>query len=176
MFEFRHSQLRDIDYMEQIATDAKALLKSKGISQWQRGTYPDRALFLRDVDEGIGYVVSDGDAVAAICAVTFTDEAAYRGLTGGEWLTDNNSLYATIHRSASAKEYHGKHVIQELFAAAAKMAKERGAVSIRIDTHPDNISMQRALAAFGFVKCGELILPDGDEEGDLRYGYEYLIQ
>lgn len=39
---FRKSELKDIDQMVRIAEEGKALLRSKGINQWQRGTYPDR--------------------------------------------------------------------------------------------------------------------------------------
>ena len=43
--EFRRSQLGDLDQIVRIAEDAKAFLRSSGVNQWQRGTYPDRALF-----------------------------------------------------------------------------------------------------------------------------------
>lgn len=175
MIEFRNSTLLDIDRMVQIAEDAKALLKSKGVSQWQRGTYPDRDLFLRDAEEKIGYVLAEGNEVLAICAVTFSDEEGYRHLLCGQWNTPNDAMYATIHRSAVAKKQQGKNLSGLLFRQVAKMAKTKGAVSIRIDTHPDNRTMQNALIRAGFKKCGEFLIPDGDEAGDLRFGYELCL-
>lgn len=52
------------------------------------------------------------------------------------------------------------------------MAWENQADSVRVDTHPENLTMQRALERAGFTNCGELVLLSGDEVGDLRYGYE----
>ncbi len=172
---FRHSKISDISSMVQIAEDAKALLKSQKINQWQRGTYPDEKLFIQDVHDSIGYVVEKESDVVAMCAVTFTDEACYREITDGKWLTKDDTLYATIHRSAVARSLHGNGIIGFLFNEVAKLAKSCGAESIRIDTHPENMAMQRALAKAGFEKCGQFYLTEGDEAGDLRYGYEKRV-
>lgn len=56
------------------------------------------------------------------------------------------------------------------------MAWEKGTESIRIDTHPENLTMQKTLKRAGFQRCGELVLLSGDEAGDLRYGYELKKQ
>lgn len=175
MLEFRKSVMADTEAMAEIAAQGKALLKSKGISQWQRGTYPDLTIFQKDVEEGIGYVIADGDVIAAVCAITFTDEEDYRHLDTGSWLTGEDALYATIHRSAVALSHQGKNISGFLFAETAMLARERGAESIRIDTHPDNKTMQKTLLRAGFVKCGEFILGAGDEVGDLRWGYELKV-
>lgn len=175
MVTFRKSKLEDIDQMVRIADDGKAFLKSQGINQWQRGTYPDRDLFIQDVGDGIGYVLSDGDEVLAVCAVTFTDEESYRNLTSGKWMTADEAKYATIHRGAVAMERHGEHLSTRLFEAVAEMAKGECAVSVRADTHPENVIMQGALKRAGFQMCGEFYILEGDEAGDLRYGYELLL-
>ena len=47
--EFRRSQIGDLDQIVRIAEDAKAFLRASGVSQWQRGTYPDRALFASEI-------------------------------------------------------------------------------------------------------------------------------
>ncbi len=161
--------------MSVIADEAKARLKEKGVNQWQRGTYPDRSLFIQDVADGIGYVVVDDDEVLAQCAITFTDELSYRHLTSGSWLTPADARYATIHRSAVSRKHQGNNYSGYLFAETAKLAKENQALSIRIDTHPDNLTMQHTLERAGFVKCGTLILQDGDEIGDPRLAYELLL-
>ena len=175
MCVFRKSTINDIDSIVQIANDAKELLKSNGINQWQRGTYPDRQLFIQDIEDGIGYVVEEEDEVVAICAVTFTEEASYRHLVSGSWQTSDDDIYATIHRAAVAREHQGRGITKFLFNAVAELAVEEGAVSVRADTHPDNGAMNRALEKAGFHKCGEFYIQEGDEAGDLRYGYEQVI-
>lgn len=170
---FRKSVEKDLSQIEEIAENAKLLLKQEGVSQWQKGTYPDRERFLQDIEEGIGYVVEEADELVAVCAVTFTEEPAYCNLSGS-WLIDS-SVYATIHRSAVSYKHIGKHVITFLFDSVSSLAKDQNFKSIRIDTHPDNLRMQKALERSGFIKCGELFLTSGDEAGDLRFGYEKLI-
>lgn len=169
---FRRSTEKDLDQMEAIANEGKALLKASGIPQWQRGTYPDRALFAKDIEEGIGYVVSEGGTVLSVCAVTFTDEESYRNLTEGSWLTPDGAPYATIHRCAVSAAHRGKHVAGFMFKSAAEFAKQHGAPGLRADTHPENLRMQRALESAGFKKCGRITLIGGDEDGDPRLGYE----
>lgn len=145
MFEFRRSTPADIDRMGEIAQEGKALLKERGISQWARGNYPSRELFEQDMKDGIGYVVAEGDEPVAVCAVTLTEEACYNELRDGQWLTPVHCLYATVHRGAVARKHQGRGVTQVLFAGAAELARQAGAVSVRADTHPDNIAMQRSL-------------------------------
>lgn len=161
--------------MTAIADAGKARLKGLGINQWQRGTYPDRSLFIQDVYDGIGYVVAEGDEVLAICAVTYTDELAYRHLLSGAWSTSDDAKYATVHRGAVSPRHQGKKLFSFLLSEAAKMAKENDCVAVRADTHPDNFTMQRSMERAGFVKCGEFNILEGDEAGDLRYAYEIVF-
>ena len=174
--EFRQSRIGDIDQIVRIAEDAKAFLRSCGVSQWQRGTYPDRELFESDVASGIGYVMADGDRVCAVCAVTFDDEPSYRRLVKGAWLTGIEAAYATIHRSAVASECRGQGVAGRLFASVCDLAARRGVGSVRVDTHPDNRAMRAALEKAGFVACGELLLDRCEEAGDRRVGYERILR
>ena len=120
MFQFRKSTLQDMDQIVRIAEEGRALLKSRGISQWQTGSYPDRPLFEQDVQEGIGYVVCEEGRVAAICALQITPEEDYRHLTEGRWLTGEGTFYAAVHRAAVAPECQGRHVTTFLFDSAAK--------------------------------------------------------
>lgn len=171
---FRKSTLEDIDEMMAIVADGQALLKSQGIDQWQKG-YPNRELLLEDVREGIGYVAADGERIAAMCAVTFTEEESYRRLDEGAWLTPEGSVYATVHRGAVAKACRGQGYPAFLFSEVGKLAEERGVRSVRADTHPQNLAMQKALEKSGFVRCGLLTLIGGSEAGDPRLAYEKVL-
>lgn len=168
---FRHSTIRDIDAMMEVIDSGKELLKEQGIDQWQKG-YPNRELLLKDVEAGIGYVVEDAGRIVGVCAVTFTGEEAYREIKNGAWLTPDDSVYATIHRGAIAKESRGQGLTTFLFSAVEAMARENGAVSMRADTHPENPGMRRSLEKAGFVRCGEIALLEGEEAGDVRVAYE----
>ena len=174
--EKAQEQTGDLDQIVRIAEDAKAFLRASGVSQWQRGTYPDRALFASDVASGIGWVLADGDRVSAVCAVTFDDEPSYRHLVKGAWLTGDGAAYATIHRSAVASDCRGQGIAGRLFASVCDLAEKRGVGSVRVDTHPDNRAMRAALEKAGFAACGELLLDRCEEAGDPRVAYERILR
>ena len=92
---FRKAKIDDVETVEQIMLAASGRLGAAGIDQWQRG-YPNRTSVERDVADGVGYVVCDGEQIVAYGAVIFTGEVAYNDLTGGEWLTSGE--YAVVHR------------------------------------------------------------------------------
>lgn len=173
---FRRSMASDLDAMAQIAAEGKAFLKSCGVSQWQKGTYPCVDDYTRDLALGIGYVVEEEGKIVACCAVTCEDEIAYRGLTNGSWKTPLDARYATIHRCAVLGSCRGRGVIGFLFDSVAAMAEQKRLASVRIDTHPDNKALQRALEKAGFVRCGNLVLVSGAEKGDMRLGYERVVK
>ena len=83
--------------------------------------------------------------------------------------------YATVHRAAVARRHQGRQIPAFLFNSAADLARQSGCLSLRADTHPDNLAMQRSLQKAGFEKCGVLTLLSGDEAGDIRWGYERLL-
>ena len=74
MITFRHSATADVDAMDKIIKDAVRGLGAQGIPQWQKG-YPNRELLVADIENGIGYVLTDQDRVVALCAVTFCRRA-----------------------------------------------------------------------------------------------------
>ena len=53
--------------------------------------------------------------------------------------------------------------------------KKQGAFSLRVNTHPDNLAMQKAIAKAGFTKCGVIRLTEGAEKGAVRFSYERFI-
>lgn len=53
-----------------------------------------------------------------------------------------------------------------------KLASENGKESVRVDTHSDNIPMQKTLDKSGYTKCGIVYLYDGVP----RLAYEKLIK
>lgn len=70
----------------------------------------------------------------------------------GEWLSD--APYSVIHRIAV--KHHGRGIIDFCFAECFKRFP-----NIRIDTHEDNIPMQKCLSRCGFKYCGIIYLADG---------------
>lgn len=171
--KLRKSTINDIDRMVEIALEGKQLLKESGINQWQVPQYPSRDIFLKDLDNGIGYVLEDKGKVMGICAIIEGVEETYNHLISGAWLTNNP--YMTIHRGAISQDTYGHHTIDYLFEGATELAKSRGLHSLRADTHEDNIRMRKALERNGFKYCGEVNLLWGFEKGTKRVVYEKVF-
>ncbi len=164
--EVRKATYEDIKRIMEIVNDAKEYLKGQGIDQWQDG-YPNEKSFKSDIDKGESYVVVDGQVIGCM-ALSFSGEETYNVIEGA-WLT--NDKYGVIHRMAVDKEYKGKRVANKLLEFSEKDANEKGVYSIKIDTHPENMSMQKWIANNGFEDCGIIYL----ENGAKRFAYEKVI-
>lgn len=174
MFILRHSKAEDLDSIMEIIVNAISFLKSQGIDQWQKGS-PNRELLLSDIQKGSGYVLTDGADILATCAIMFDEEPSYQNLFDGNWKTDRSVSYATVHRFAVHPGFRGRGTSSILFTEIEKIARKNSMKSIRIDTHEENVVMQKALTNAGFCRCGNILLSDGAEKGSPRIAYEKVL-
>ena len=146
---------RDADDANEIYALAREFMKERGnASQWQ-GEYPGKRDVLEGIEHGTSYVVEDGgEIVATLHFDVDCDEACYRRIYEGEWKSD--APYAVIHRIAV--KHHGRGIVDFCFEECFKRFP-----NIRIDTHRDNIPMQKCLERNGFQYCGIIYLEDGGE-------------
>ena len=136
--------------------DAREYMRASGNHGQWTGGYPSRGVVEEDISLGRLFVAVDGDEILAVFCYFHGEDPTYRIIEGGEWL--DGGEYGVIHRIAVSKNAHGRGVCSECF----RFALERSG-SVRIDTHRDNIPMQKALSKFGFSYCGIIYLASGDE-------------
>ena len=117
---FRKAILDDLERATQIMNAAIVRLGAAGVDQWQHG-YPNAERLVRDVEEGIGYVLVKDDEVVVYGAMVFTGEPAYAEIADGEWLTSEGD-YAVVHRMCVAEEYVGKGYGRRFMAEAERVA------------------------------------------------------
>lgn len=170
--EFVVASFEHIDRMCEITEQAKRQLRDLGLDQWQKG-YPSREVWTEDARKGCTYLAMEDEEILGIFAFQTTPDASYN-VIDGSWLTDGS--YASMHRVCVADGCKGKGVAGRMFDCGFRMALELGFASVRIDTHPGNLPMQRALAKSGFVCCGRIRLVGGSEDGDLRIAFEKILQ
>ncbi len=170
--EFVVASFEHIDRMCEITEQAKRQLRDLGLDQWQKG-YPSREVWTEDARKGCTYLAMENEEILGIFAFQTTPDASYN-VIDGSWLTDGS--YASMHRVCVADGCKGKGVAGRMFDCGFRMALELGFASVRIDTHPGNLPMQRALAKSGFVCCGRIRLVGGSEDGDLRIAFEKILQ
>ena len=167
--EFRQAKISDLDQIVEIIELSKKYLKETKVDQWQDG-YPAKEDLRRDIESGNSYVLTNKDEIVATTVISLEGESTYNLIFNGEWIT--NEEYIVMHRVAVHDKYKGKGIFKELIKEAESLALNKGISSIKIDTHRDNISMQRAVVKNDFKKCGIIYL----EEGSERIAFEKVLK
>lgn len=166
--EFRKSAIKDIDEIMKIINEAKLYFKKNNINQWQDG-YPNKDVILNDIKNEESFVVINDNKVIGTVVISFKGEKTYNKIYEGTWLSNND--YAVIHRIAISNEFKGFGIGTMIIEEAQKLAFEKNIRSIKIDTHKDNISMQKLLVKNNFKYCGVIYLEDRSE----RVAFEKLF-
>lgn len=169
--EFITAKPEHLQEIWRITKEAKAQLKRLGLDQWQSG-YPSEEIWAQDIREEAAWLAVEDNKVLGAFAFQTTPDVSY-GEIEGEWLTDG--AYASMHRVCVSDDSKGKGVAGRMFRHGFSMAAELGFRSVRIDTHPGNLPMQRALKKAGFIPCGSIFLKGGCEDGAERIAFEKTL-
>jgi GNAT superfamily N-acetyltransferase len=169
----------DIERIVDVIADGRRAMADLGIDQWQDG-YPRRSDVISDMDRGVAYVIADEahDSPIAYAAIILDGEPDYDVIADGDWLTTGTSAdptYTVVHRLSVATSARRRGVASRVFSEACALAVTGGRVSVRVDTHPGNTSMQHALEANGFVRRGTILLSDTAAGTRERFAYERLV-
>lgn len=147
---------KDVKEAEKIYCQAKRRMKEAGLNQWQ-GPYPSGEDFLSDVGKGQAYVWEEHGKLVGLAACILGEEKTYRKIQG-VWVYPGS--YLTIHRLAIGDEGLGKGLSYEIFREIQR-AFEGKVDNIRIDTHRENIPMQKILKNLDYRYAGIIQVADG---------------
>lgn len=170
MIPHRLAQARDLDDIMAVVAQARRAIAALGIDQWQDG-YPERALIEQDIARGIGYVFLNDGIIAGYLALDARPEPVYAQIEGA-WLTDGK--YLTVHRSCAGDGSRGRGLGTQMLQFAEAFARERGAASVRADTHRGNAVMRHLLEKRGYSCCGT-VKYDVTAGDPLRVAYEKRV-
>ena len=166
------STLENIPEIMTIIKDAKELLASLKIDQWQNG-YPNAAQVEADILKGESYVVlNDENQVIATSMFTTNKEPTYQIIEEGSWKVDESKNYGVIHRMAIKKEYRKQGLATLLFDEFHQQLKSKNIQSLKIDTHEENLGMQALIKKIGYQYCGIIYTNYGAK----RLAFEKVIQ
>jgi GNAT superfamily N-acetyltransferase len=126
------------------------LLLAVGNRQWDE-SYPDEAVFERDIARGELWVAEIDGAVAGVIAATTHQEPEYALL---DWKREETVVVP--HRLAVDPEFRGAGVAAGLMRKAEEVAAGRGIGVLRVDTSAENEAMQRLLLKLGYEFAGEI--------------------
>lgn len=151
----RPAKESDVEAAAKIYDDARIFMKESGNPNQWSGIYPNGDDVRLGIVKGTSYVCEDdGEVVATFHYERNADDPTYHMIYGGSWLCDGE--YSVIHRIAV--KYHGRGIIDFCYNECFKLQP-----NIRIDTHRDNIPMQKCLKRCGFEYCGIIYLKNGEE-------------
>lgn len=122
------------------------MIESGNPNQWGH-SYPSENLIREDIDNEVCHLIYDNGGIHGVFALFDNVEPSYQYIENGQWL--NDEPYITVHRIASDGKVHG------IFKCAMDYCK-RISNNIRIDTHENNIIMQKQIEKNDFQKCGTI--------------------
>lgn len=157
----RKAGLDDLPCIEQIYAYAREFMEKTGNPQQWGKTYPPHEWLVDDIAKGLLYVITDMDAIHGVFYFYIGDDPTYGSIEEGAWKYD--LPYGTIHRIAS--DGNGG-ILKTAVEFCLHMIP-----SMRIDTHHDNVVMQKAVLKLGFQRSGIIRL----ENGDPRIAYELYV-
>ena len=150
----RKTELKDLAKIGEIYLKAKEFMRLNGNPNQWKGDYPNAFDAEEDVKNGIGYVCENDGEIVGVFAFKIGIEPTYNTIYEGAW--QNDLPYAFMHRIAVSS--HGKGVVDFCIDHCFKLCH-----NLKIDTHRDNIPMQKVLKRNGFEYCGIIYLANGDE-------------
>lgn len=165
-YKFRKAEWQELEPIWEIIRLAIVRRKEEGSNQWQDG-YPNRDVLQKDIERGIGFVLTEGNVIVGYAAVLVNDEPVYAGIDG-KWLT--NGDFVVVHRVAVSADFVGKGLAQKILSFVEEYAVRIGIYSIKADTNFDNIAMMKTFDKKGYVYCGEVYF-----RGSPRRAYEKVL-
>lgn len=144
----------DIESVMAIYASAREFMREVGNGNQWGSTHPRRELIESDIRNQTGYVVEDEGEIVGAFFFNIGEDPTYKTIYDGKWISTEE--YGVIHRIAV--KYRGRGIVGFVYDECFKQIK-----NLRIDTHKDNIPMQRSLKKAGFEYCGIILLESGDE-------------
>ncbi|MBQ2956031.1 MAG: GNAT family N-acetyltransferase [Clostridia bacterium] len=171
----RKAVASDLDSVEQLY---EALLDQleHGINYpgWRKGSYPLRADAEEGLAEDILYVAEIDGRIAGTVMYPHTQDPSYRT---ADWQIPYDSPVLTLHILAVHPDCRAMGVGRALVDYADTLARERGVLAVRLDTHENNLPACRLYEKCGYHYCGLVDLGLEEKYGLKWYRtYEKLIR
>lgn len=160
-YTVRKATIRDLLTIEDIYAYARQFMSDHGNpDQWGK-SYPPQEQLLADIAESLLYVITEEDTIHGVFYFSLREDPTYAEIFEGSWRSKDP--YGTIHRIAG----DGSGGIVKCAVDFSQQIISH----LRIDTHRDNLVMQRVLVKQGFEQRGIIYL----EDGSARIAYDKLI-
>lgn len=158
----RNAVPEDLSRIEEIYAYARSFMEKTGNpNQWGK-TNPPHEWLVEDIRNQLLHVIEDSTGIHGVFYFFIGPDPTYGSIEDGAW--NSTAPYGTIHRIASDGS---GGILRTAVEFCADFIDH-----IRIDTHHDNIVMQKAVAKLGFKRSGIIHLANGSP----RIAYERFSQ
>ena len=161
-FNIRCAKQEDLQEVLSVYAIAREFMKQTGNPTQWGDWYPPKDYLLEDISLKRLFVLEDDGAIVGAFMFAIGQDPNYAVIENGAWR--KNIDYGFIHRVAS----NGK--VKGVFSAVLEFVLSKTDY-IRIDTHADNIVMQKTLKKHGFKPCGIVYMLD---DGTPRIAFDYI--
>lgn len=151
--EVRAAKSEELNEILEIYEGARAFMKKNGNPTQWGDDYPYPELIREDIALGRLYVICEENEIFGVFAFINGRDADYDYIDGA-WV--NSLPYAAIHRVASAGKRGGMMAVCVEYCLGI-------CSNLKIDTHEDNLPMQRSLERLGFTRCGKVYITRAGE-------------
>ena len=143
----RKAVVSDFNRIMEIYATAREYMKNSGNPNQWKDYYPEKNIVKKDIEDKISYVLEDNGYIFAVFVFIKGYEKSY------ELNFPSDKEYGIIHRVASdgSKRKIVSHIINFV---------KKEITLLRIDTHEDNKTMQKAVEKLGFKRLGIIQLDD----------------
>ena len=149
----RKTTEQDLPKIYQLYADARDFMRETGNPNQWKDSFPAQDLIDQDAKSGKSYVCICDDKIAAVFYFSIEIEPTYAKIDG-QWLSDEP--YGVVHRIAASRNFKGAGTFCLDWCL-------NQCLTLRIDTHRDNIPMKTLLNKLGFTYCGIIWMEDFDE-------------
>lgn len=158
--QIRKTRPEELPVLMRMYEEARSFMREHGNPNQWGTTKPGQAQIEADIACGGSYVCTEGDEIIGTFFFKKMDDPSYEKIYEGAWKDD--SPYGVVHRITTDRGRRGTA------AFCMKWALAQADGHVRIDTHEDNLVMQRFLEKMGFARCGIIFV----EDGTARLAYE----
>lgn len=151
----RRAKISEIPDILVITKACAAFMIDNDIYQWNEH-YPSAKSFEKDIDRAELYVLENNNKIIGTIVISTLVDDEYLPI---KWLTENsNNVY--IHRLSVHPKLQGQGYAQKLMDFAENHAKEKGFLSVRLDTFSQNKRNQKFYEKRGYQRLGDIFLPN----------------
>jgi hypothetical protein len=159
MSEITKAKMCDLKEILAIYERARKFMAENGNPHQWKNVHPPKDSLIENIGEQKLYVIKNDGIIDGVFFFDEGPDPTYDYIEG-KWMNDRK--YCVIHRIASSGRTKG--VLKTCVEWCLQVCD-----NIKIDTHADNIIMQKSLEKLGFKHCGTIYVPN---YGPMR-AYQY---